>query len=980
MRPRQTGPIREYLHRWQQESGGPDEETLRAFGNYPSRGDVQNDMFTVRSPNANSNEGWDEYRNENEDNNAEFGGEEPFTVHKFLKPGDVVELAPSGREPFLAVFIQPLGQFYQFFSVNGRWIHAVLATVRFVVPLCIDPTLVQALVPYMPTKPGAVDHKQPVYLPRQVSAPVQASLQQLTEDSERTYRTNASVLDTAYLSLADPKRSHVMTLAQITKSLLAKGDPTWSPSPAALLAVRKALSHQPFRFHWDYRTARLTNAFTIRARSDVEAAETVLGWVRDLNDHEASVANTDLHIVSKPTKGAANITDFVDKARRLISISRKHREPTPGWSGPSRSRYPLSKDVSSVRITWGESFTDADQKIIRVLYAWTMLKQFHEMPALYSACASILKATGCYGPNVFSKWEFRAEAGLATGFLFLQEIGVLAPHDASSLYDENLSLPNINPSRNVQLLATRAELTRTNPDFRDSMADLRHDWGSTPVYCIDSTETREVDDGISIERIPGCDLEYWVHVHVANPTAFFDKSHVLAGLAAHSARSIYLPTMVLPMLPTWASQGYFSLNRNRPAITFSSRIDTSGNILDYKIQHGIIRNVIRITPTELSDYLGESSEDEITKLVVGGKIPTPTSRPVPTQLSPENVQDLRDLYLVAKARRKQRSLGAIGGYRAPNLANVQVVDRVGQNGMAWIPNSFDRSRVIRGDPLIELTGFKFDGVVRLTSDSTTIVEEMMNVACQIAASWCAERGIPILFRGTVAPPAPSLAEDAEIKSIYDQYAKHGSMSLGMAWKASTMVGRDRAIVHSSPLPHSFLGVPHYAKVTSPLRRFSDMLVHWQIEGALRYEARTGSHINSSLLASSSRSILPFSTRQVQDAILALIPRENLAKKLQEYQQMHWVAMAFMRAFYYKEADLPDTFTAWVRKVQDPDMRANQTLGLLSDFFMPVLFDDAEGSSYQVGDLWEVKLQLIRVWDTSMVVKPVRLLHRDAKLE
>jgi hypothetical protein len=189
----------------------------------------------------------------------EDDGEELITIGLFLKPGDVVELSQAGREPVLAVFVQQLDSNSQFFSVNGRWCHSVIARVAFAITGCIDPAVLKPLLPFLPTSPGKANPKGEVHVPAELAAPVQRILERMTEDAERIYRTNAPVLDTAYAVLADPNRTRMMTLAQIAKTLLARNDPTWKPSPAALLAVRKSLNHNEFRFRSDIRSHRLTN-------------------------------------------------------------------------------------------------------------------------------------------------------------------------------------------------------------------------------------------------------------------------------------------------------------------------------------------------------------------------------------------------------------------------------------------------------------------------------------------------------------------------------------------------------------------------------------------------------------------------------------------------------------------------------------------------------------------------------------------------
>jgi hypothetical protein len=907
----------------------------------------------------------DEDAGENEwDAGQEDEGEEVITIGLFLKPGDVVELSQPGREPVLAVFVQQLNNESQFYSVNGRWTHSIISRVSFAIQGCIDPELLQPLIPYLPTDPGAADPKGEVHVPRDLAAPVIAYLEHMTEEAEKIYRRNAPVLDTAYDVLSDKTRTRMMTLTQIATLLLARDDPQWVPSPAALLAVRKALNHNEFRFRSDGRNHRLTNMFAIRPKADVEVVETVHEWIREYREYLALSVNSSSGTKRLRTDGANHIADFLAKSRRIISESRKLREPSHGGVGPSKALTQHDRS-SGLRITWGEPFTSADKKIINFLQAWVLTGQFMGMAGLHAACASLISASGCYGSDVFGDTgasdDTLSNIKPATGLLFLQEIGVISPHDNRAIYDEQLMLPTVRMSRNLELLNHKAELTRRNPGFRDSMADLRRDWGSTTVYCIDDVGAQEIDDGISIERVKDATSEFWIHVHVANPTAFFDKTHTLSGLAAHMTESVYTPERSFPMLPTWASQGHFSLDNNRPVITFSSRINGTGSVLETKIQHGFIHNIVSITPSELATLLGDHSTTNSRRIVVGGEVPRGAQRPPPS-ISPSQLEELSDLYTAAQALWAARK--AAGGVRfGSSNVNARIFENANKGGLSWNAPSLDRARFIQGDPIIEVTNSIPEGFMQLTIGPKNIVEEMMMLAGQTAAAWCTERHIPVMYRGTIEPPSGDLEPKELQQLVQAYYEEHGKVRLDLTARWSKALGM--AVAHSSPLPHKIIGVPSYIKVTSPLRRFTDMIAHWQIEAAVRWEARSGRKFNAT--EPSTQKILPFSQRQMQDSIVTLSPRERIITLAKRHSTRYWVAQAILRAFKYKEAPLPESFKFWARRIRP----GRYALGDIPEYGLQALMN----GDYEEGDEWEVTLDRVDLFSRYIYVKPVRLLDR-----
>lgn len=951
---------------------------LSAFARYLTRDEIRNNLSKLSYQGKADDDIPDQEQELDEE--GEHEDEELITIGLFLKPGDLVELNLRGREPTLAVFVQELGIESQFYSVNGKWCHHQLRHISFAVPGAVDPALLQPLLPYMPTQVVGVTPKNGIQVPREIGAPIQEMLQQLTRDSERIYRKNASILDNAWPTLADTTRDRMMTLSQIAKALLAKKDPTWSPSAAALLAVRKALQHNNFRFRSDVRSQRLTNVFIIRPRDDVERVEMILSWVRDYREHQASLANPTGDILPKESTGAKNIREFVDKAKRLVVESRTRRQPNPGFLGPDQLRDTSTQQPGVQKLVWGEAFTKSDQQIISFLSSWALADQFAVMAELHSACTSIVHAIGLYDEYSTLSGIKNNAAGKQTGYLLLQEIGVITPFENRILYNETLMLPTVRLSRNLELLNIKAESTRRKPDFCDAMRDTRRDWGSTTVYCIDDAGAREIDDGVSIERVPGKPSEYWIHIHVANPTAFFDKTHVLSGLAAHMTETVYTPERTFAMLPAWVSQNYFSLGNNRPAITFSARIDEAGSMLETKIQHGIIRNVVSITPDEVSSYLGEEISRTGERLVVGGPLPATQIDRRPPRLTAEQLQELRDMYAAARFLFQGRKDRGARTFDLRDYLDVCVHETPSTLGLNWMPPSTDRVRRVHGDPIVEVRGRK--SPLRFTEDglrAAKITEEMMLLGNRIAASWCAERNIPVLFRGTVEPPNKSMNSAQYRKQILlPQLERRGFVSYRVAVEYLEAAGR--SLIHSSPIPHTSIGAEAYVKATSPLRRFSDMVTHWQIEAALRYEARTGHKLNAKTLAESPHPILPFSQRQIQESIITLSPREKLITSVKTRSNEFWAVQAFMRAFHYKEAPLPDTFIGRIRPSgggSTMQWYTNCTLdGYSVKALMLVEHTRWNHDDLHVGDRWEVEIDHIDVHRGQIFVLPLRLISRD----
>ena len=101
--------------------------------------------------------------------------------------------------------------------------------------------------------------------------------------------------------------------------------------------------------------------------------------------------------------------------------------------------------------------------------------------------------------------------------------------------------------------------------------------------------------------------------------------------------------------------------------------------------------------------------------------------------------------------------------------------------------------------------------------SRALVTDAMLMAGEGAARYCRDRGIPIPYATQAAPEAGDKPQD-----LAAMYARR------RAFKPTRLVG--------TPDPHAGLGLPLYTRATSPLRRYSDLLVHQQIRAALSGEA------------------------------------------------------------------------------------------------------------------------------------------------
>ncbi len=113
-------------------------------------------------------------------------------------------------------------------------------------------------------------------------------------------------------------------------------------------------------------------------------------------------------------------------------------------------------------------------------------------------------------------------------------------------------------------------------------------------------------------------------------------------------------------------------------------------------------------------------------------------------------------------------------------------------------------------------------VTRIDATSAReLVAEFMITACGLVGDFCAREGIPALFRCQSAPEQPIELEDPDSDDPLVKYRVLGKLS--------------RARLSPVASPHWTLGVEAYTQVTSPIRRYGDLLMHRQLRRHLRGE-------------------------------------------------------------------------------------------------------------------------------------------------
>ncbi|KIY43894.1 RNB-domain-containing protein [Fistulina hepatica ATCC 64428] len=598
-----------------------------------------------------------------------------------------------------------------------------------------------------------------------------------------------------YKALAqnDPHRWGVVTAYEAASLLQDK-----RPDLYNIFAMHKFLIADPMHFV----AAQDTKRFHIRPRYDVGIVKKVIRWCR---------------MPESP------IDSFVAKARIIIE---------------RQSRAYLESANQPWTYEKGEHEWTADDRTIVEL-----LIHYYNPPPLYQENPLAFPAIDiCRRLDLDVDVDTGAINSESTKQL-LEGIGVLAPWDPpierfQSLFidsramnmdkrvEKNLIEENVRrANRPLEAFSLSSPLRQHHSllHLRDPLEDVRYDFKDMRVFVIDDPNSEELDDGVSAEGDLSGDI--WLHVHVSDPASVVPPGHLFAQSARAQLETIYLGHKSFPMLPEallhhpkfGLSLGSSRTNGSKlpeRVLTFSTCIDTSGNIKDYKVRAGLVHDIRVTTYDEVDAALGHPPLPY--QYPVGD--PFPSEVPTPN-LSPEDLRQLKLMDIVRQRMIKHRFDGGVFHHSEAR----------GISTLLEKPNTssvFLEPTLHRGFPCMRYQ-------VIQTSDadqgSRSMVAEAMKLAGRAASMFALDHDIPLIRRTNIPP----LLKEGTLEKVLSMRRPDGYVMYNDLIKYIELPSSAKFTME--PAAHFALGIPDgqgYTMVTSPLRRFGDLLAHWQIHGAL----------------------------------------------------------------------------------------------------------------------------------------------------
>lgn len=314
----------------------------------------------------------------------------------------------------------------------------------------------------------------------------------------------------------------------------------------------------------------------------------------------------------------------------------------------------------------------------------------------------------------------------------------------------------------------------------------RKDFTNLNAITIDPESAKDFDDAVSLSKNEKG--HFYLGVHIADAAFFVKPASFLDEEALKRCNSTYFPGRCLSMLPKELSDNLCSLKPDVPRLTVSvmMEFDHEGKLLHYDIQRSVIKSKKRFTYEEAL-------------AVIENKQPSPFEK---------QLKEMIELCLLFKKQRFAR------GSIEFSLPSAQVI--------------IDEKGEPQGIKIVEY------------DISHQMIEEFMLKANEVVATHLKKQGKTLIFRiheqpdadgfddffalakslGFVLSKKPNLAEIQKLFAEADKKEPAILHQLSVSFIRSMKL----ALYSTENLGHYGLGLENYCHFTSPIRRYSDLII------------------------------------------------------------------------------------------------------------------------------------------------------------
>lgn len=359
--------------------------------------------------------------------------------------------------------------------------------------------------------------------------------------------------------------------------------------------------------------------------------------------------------------------------------------------------------------------------------------------------------------------------------------------DIESIVYENCVPTNFSEQAILESEKLKFEITSKDSKLRKDIRDRK-------IVTIDPATSKDLDDAIFVKKLPNdC---YLLSVSIADVASYVKPNTNLDEDAFTRATSVYLVDRVIPMLPHNISDNLCSLNphEDKMALTCDMCINKNGEIIDIDVFPSIMRNHHRFSYDEVNEIFTNNitnanniDSDILDQLWIGHEL--------------HNI-----------LRKRKHDLGYI---------------------------EFDIK-----EPYIKLNeqGVPIEISVKKSGTAQKMVEDFMVCCNEAVTLFAKQHNLPFVFRTHDKPENKKInlflieskkigffceIDYANLKSkdllyLLEKNKDHTEFKL---FNKLLLRSMQKAKYTTENIGHFGLAIDHYTHFTSPIRRYSDLIIH-----------------------------------------------------------------------------------------------------------------------------------------------------------
>ncbi len=347
---------------------------------------------------------------------------------------------------------------------------------------------------------------------------------------------------------------------------------------------------------------------------------------------------------------------------------------------------------------------------------------------------------------------------------------------------------------------TRKEVESLPMEVLESDYEGRVNLIDEMIFTIDGKDTKDIDDAISLKILNNGN--YLLKVSIADVTNYVKFGSALFNDAYNKGNSTYMADKVEPMLPVELSNGICSLNPGvvRCAVTTEMEIDHNGNFVNKKLYPSLIKSRKKMNYDDVNIILGgghvegyEEFEDTLRKMLELSKILK--RRKIERGEIEFNSDEIKLIVdengKVTDIKKRAQGLGEdlIEDFMiASNETTIDLITKECKYGLYRIHGKPSPKKIEEFIRFVSRLGYQLKGKFDYSNITNKDIQNILS----------------------------------SLKGVKDENLLNRKLLRSM----------QKAVYSTENIGHFGLGSKKYTHETSPIRRFSDLLIHYMIKMVL----------------------------------------------------------------------------------------------------------------------------------------------------